>query len=163
MEHIYKNNNVELIINDDVFQKLKMYRQYHRFSMESGGLLIGRTNIEGTTRLYEITEPMGNDIKGRMFFRRKDKGHLEYLCKANERCLYFKGNWHTHPQDIPTPSWLDKKSWKNAIRNSKPGESKYIFFIIVGITETKVWCSNMKTSEIYEMKYQIVGGAVNEV
>lgn len=163
MEHIFKKNNLVLIINDDVFQKLNIYRQYYRLSMESGGLLIGRTNIEGTTRIYEITEPMENDIRGRIIFRRKDKRHLKYLSRANERCLCFKGNWHTHPQDTPTPSWLDKKSWKNAIINSKPGESEYIFFIIVGITEIKVWCGNMKTSEINEMKYQIVGGGINEI
>lgn len=163
VEHTYQKNDRVLIINDAVFQKLIMHRQDHKLKPESGGLLIGRTYNDGNTRIYEITEPMDNDIQSRLFFKRKDKGHLTYICKANERCLYFKGNWHTHPQESPTPSWLDKVSWKSAIKNSKPGESRYIFFIIVGTGEIKVWCGDMKTSEINETEYKKVGGESNGI
>ncbi len=162
VEHAYKMSNVILIINDNVFQKLITHRQYSN-TPESGGLLIGRTDINGNTRIYEITEPMDNDIRERMIFRRKDKKHLTYLSEANERCLYFKGNWHSHPQGTPIPSWVDKMSWKSAIKNSKPGESKYIFFVIVGVTEIKVWCGSMKTFSIEEMKYQIIREDYNEI
>lgn len=156
VDHIFKMNDITLIINNNVFQKLIAYCQYYKSSPESGGLLIGRTNINGITRIYEITEPMDKDIRNRIAFIRKGKGHLAYISEANERCLYFKGNWHTHPQDIPTFSWLDRMSWNNAIRNSKPGNSEYIFFIIVGILEIKIWCGSMRTSKIEEMEYQIV-------
>lgn len=155
VEHTYKMNSVVLIIKDSVFQQLISHRQYERSKAESGGLLIGRTDINGNTRIYEITEPMGEDVQKYMIFKRKDKKHLAYLSEANKRCLYFKGNWHTHPQDIPSPSWIDKMSWSRSIKVSKPGESKYIFFIIVGTREIKVWCGDMKTLEISEMLYQI--------
>jgi integrative and conjugative element protein (TIGR02256 family) len=158
VDYTYKINNAVLIINDNVFQKLLLNRQHNKSRPESGGIIIGRTDIYGITRIYEITEPMSNDIQDRITFKRRDKGHLTYLIEANKRCLYFKGNWHTHAQDIPAPSWLDKMSWMKAIKNSKPGDSEFIFFIIVGTKEVKVWCGNMKTLIIDEMLYQITWG-----
>ncbi len=154
MEHKYYSNNIELIINDNVLHKLSMFKQSSRETPESGGFLIGRTDIYGKTRIFEITEPMKNDLRNRITFKRKDKRHLQLLSEANERCLYFKGNWHTHPQKSPAPSWVDKISWKSAIKKSKPGESDYIFFVIVGIDEIKVWYGNMKTHFIKELVYK---------
>lgn len=163
VEHIYKTDAVSLIVNDSVFCQFHSYRQNQKMRSESGGLLLGRTNINGTTRIFEITMPMENDVQDRITFIRKDKRHLAYVLEANNRCLYFKGNWHTHPQNVPSPSWIDKISWKNAMKNSKPGESGYIFFVIVGIEEVNIWCGNMKTFNLEKMKYQRERGDLYEV
>jgi integrative and conjugative element protein (TIGR02256 family) len=163
VEYTYKTDKVALIINHRVFKRFHIHRQLHNQSYEGGGLLLGRTDINGTTRIYEITEPMDNDIRERITFKRRDRRHLSYLAEANNRCLYFKGNWHTHPQEVPNPSWLDGLSWKRAIKNSKPGESDYIFFVIVGIVDVNIWCGNMKTFEIEKMIQQFERGEIHEV
>lgn len=154
VDYKFKNNETELYINESVVCKVNAYRQMNREDCESGGLLIGRTDIHGKTRIYEITEPMKKDLRNRFAFKRLDKRHLEEVKIANDRCLYFKGNWHTHPQSIPTPSWLDVLSWKKAIKESKPGESKHIFFIIIGTDKIKAWCGNMMSGQIEELEYQ---------
>lgn len=156
MDYKFKLNDIELFINETVFHRLSMFKQSSSELIESGGLLIGRTDINGKTRIYDITEPMKNDVRNRLMFKRLDKRHLDILREANEKCLYFKGNWHTHPQSVPIPSWIDQISWKKAMKESKPGDSEFIFFIIVGTEQTKVWCGNMITRIVFELEYDEV-------
>jgi len=152
VEAKYSLNNITLKIEDDVLNKLYNYKQVNQNLSEGGGLLLGRTDIHGNTRLIGITEPLDKDIRRRYYFKRVDKDHLKLITEAKQRCLYFKGNWHTHPEDVPNPSFCDKRSWEKAIRNTKPGESLYIYFIIVGKKKIRVWAGNMKTKKIEVMK-----------
>ncbi len=154
MDLKYSLNETYLIISEKAIKKMDGYKQINNNIPEGGGLLLGRTDISGNTYIVDITEPLSKDIRKQYFFKRIDKRHIELLKIANQRCLYFKGNWHTHSQAYPVPSWLDKKSWKTAMRKSKPGESVYIFFIIVGINRLRVWAGNMETEEINEMRLQ---------
>ncbi|MDO6603173.1 hypothetical protein [Arenibacter palladensis] len=41
------------------------------------------------------------------------------------------GEWHTHPEDVPKPSGLDKKSIVDQIRKSRLNSDK-IFALIMG-------------------------------
>ncbi|MFW6015784.1 MAG: Mov34/MPN/PAD-1 family protein [bacterium] len=149
----YSLNNIKLMIEEEVLNRLYSYKQEKLNLSESGGLLLGRTDIHGNTRLIEITEPLDKDIRSRYFFKRMDKDHLKLIKEANKKCLYFKGNWHTHPEDVPNPSFCDKRSWNKAIKSTKPGESIYIYFIIVGNKQIRVWAGNMKTKKIKIMKF----------
>lgn len=151
MEKEFQYNNVLLTINDEVFNKLNLYKQLYKNIPESGGLVLGRTDIHGNTKIIDITEPQEGDIQKRYFFIRRDLNHKNLLCEANKKCIYFKGNWHTHPQNIPSPSWTDLITWKKTLKKSKPGNSLYAFFIIVGIREIRIWIGNIKTNEINEM------------
>lgn len=151
MEVKFKYKDIYLTINEEVISKLNSYKQSHRDLPESGGLLIGRTNINGNTKIIDITNPQQNDIQKRCFFVRRDFQHKKLLFEANEKCLYFKGNWHTHPQSIPSPSWIDLITWKNTLKKSKTGGSLYAFFIIVGIVEIRIWIGKINTNEINEM------------
>jgi integrative and conjugative element protein (TIGR02256 family) len=149
----YSLNNISLIIEDEVLNKLYSYRQESKTLSESGGLLLGRTDIHGNTRLIEITEPLAKDIRRRFFFKRLDNKHLKIKKEANKRCLYFKGNWHTHPENFPNPSFCDKSSWEKSIKNTKTGESLYIYFIIVGNKQIRVWAGNMESKKIEMMNF----------
>lgn len=147
-------NQISFLIEKQAIGKMNSYKQHYGNMAESGGLLLGRTDINGNTRILDVTTPLDKDVKRRCFFKRRDEGHIKLLQMANERCLYFKGNWHTHPQTDPTPSYLDKRSWKVAIKKSKPGESSHIFFLIIGTDRFRVWAGNMKTKEVKEMELQ---------
>lgn len=151
MELKFRCDEVVLTINEENLNKLNLYRQLHDGILESGGLLMGRTDIKGNTRIIDITKPQEHDIQRRIFFVRRDFEHKRLLTIANEKCLYFKGNWHTHPQNIPSPSWIDLISWNKSLKKTKPGESKYVFFLIVGIKKIRVWAGNINTGEIKEM------------
>lgn len=152
MDLKYSIDGINLTINEDVIVKLNEFRQSCYNDPECGGLLLGRTDIQGNTKVIDITVPLEGDIQSRFRFLRKSNKHKEILVESKKRCLYFKGNWHTHPVNIPNPSLTDTISWKNTLKKCKPGESKYAFFIIVGITEIRVWCGNVYTKKIKEAR-----------
>lgn len=150
MDLKYKVDEIEFTLNEVVIEKLNEFRQNNNSNPESGGLLLGRTDIHGNTKIMDITTPLEGDVQSRFRFLRKSKKHKDLLIESKKRCLYFKGNWHTHPVKIPEPSWMDIVSWKNTLKKSKPGESIYCFFIIVGVKDIRVWYGNMYTKEIKE-------------
>jgi integrative and conjugative element protein (TIGR02256 family) len=45
----------------------------------------------------------------------------------------FVGEWHTHPERHPTPSWIDRRSWRRQMGRHKPDP---LVFIIVGSATT---------------------------
>ena len=51
--------------------------------------------------------------------------------KSKGKCIYL-GEWHTHPEDYPTPSSLDRKSLVDQILKSQLNSNK-IFGIIIGL------------------------------
>lgn len=152
MELKYKADEIDFTLNEVVIKKLNKFKQNSNIDPESGGLLLGRTDIHGNTKIKEITVPLEGDVQSRFRFLRKSKKHKDIIIESKKRCLYFKGNWHTHPVKVPEPSWADIISWKNTLKKSKPGESIYCFFIIVGIKDIRVWYGNIYTKEIKEAK-----------
>ena len=60
------------------------------------------------------------------------------------------GVWHTHPQKIPVPSNIDWNDWDETMRLDKTG-CQYIFFIIAGTDEWRLWVGDILTGEIQEV------------
>lgn len=58
--------------------------------------------------------------------------------------------WHTHPQMVPEPSIIDWKDWYETLETDKTG-CEYIFFIIAGFKEIRVWVGNSKEKYIIEI------------
>lgn len=152
MDLKYKVDEINFILNETVIKNLNKFRQNDSIDPESGGLLLGRTDIHGNTKIIDITVPLEGDIQSRFRFLRKSNKHKDILLESKKKCLYFKGNWHTHPVKVPEPSWVDMISWKNTLKKCKPGESKYCFFIIIGIKDIRVWYGNIYTKEIRKAK-----------
>ncbi|MFD5853289.1 Mov34/MPN/PAD-1 family protein [Cytobacillus pseudoceanisediminis] len=146
-------NGKTLFIRPECIDKMQKYRQVKRNDTEAGGILIGRILIEnGHYIIDEVSEPMTTDKRRRTYFKRNMEGHQEFFNSIWDRevgsCFYL-GEWHTHPENNPTPSSID---WKNWNRLKRIGfESECLFFIIVGINEMKVWYSE-KNSKIIELR-----------
>jgi integrative and conjugative element protein (TIGR02256 family) len=51
-------------------------------------------------------------------------------------CTYL-GEWHTHPEQHPTPSGIDWQNWQRKLLVDRFTEP--IFFVIVGIAAIHVW------------------------
>lgn len=134
-------NNETLELSPQVINLLKSQIQQPN-TPEKGGLLLGRTTLNKNTKLMEITTPFPKDIATLYHFSRKDKKHLEYLEDAKERLIYFKGNWHTHPENYPTPSIKDLISWNIASKTSTISRTKFLIFIIIGRKVGRIWVSN---------------------
>ena len=118
---------------------------------EGGGYIVGyQHNRTGNISLEEASHPYPMDIRTVVHFDIKDPRHNVFLKKAKRRKSYYMGVWHTHPQKIPTPSSIDWEDWNETMRIDTTG-SKYIFFIIVGTEEVRVWAGDSETKRIDEL------------
>jgi proteasome lid subunit RPN8/RPN11 len=59
------------------------------------------------------------------------------------------GVWHTHPQNVPIPSNIDWDDWEKTLQTDRTG-SEYIFYIIAGTEQWRMWVGNIESGEIVE-------------
>lgn len=80
---------------------------------EAGGLLLG--SIHGAHILIEqATAPTVWDKRFRYLFERMPFGHEAIALArwtASHGTIRYLGEWHTHPEDNPSPSSLDRSEW----------------------------------------------------
>lgn len=144
-----------LKINDDVLEKILTYRQLENRDTEAGGVLMGRF-IEGSGDIIIdlITEPSNKDKRERCFFKKHLETHQELVDKIWEEsdgtCNYV-GEWHTHPEQHPSPSFHDRREWKRVLKKTQC-ESSFLLFIIVGTKSIGAWMGNRKNAKINKLK-----------
>jgi len=103
-----------LVLPNSLLMQCNSFCQNQSFKPESGGILLGSyrgPHIEIT----DITEPSRLDRQSRCGFIRKSPHHVKAdkdAWKASKGTAGYIGEWHTHPEAIPTPSYTDKYEWK---------------------------------------------------
>lgn len=119
-----------IIFSEEVIDKFKKFQQNNLNDVESGGLLLGKIRGEHF-EITQITTPYRKDKLSKFSFERNDLKHIEVMncLKRNSHGeISYLGEWHTHPEDFPKPSIVDKQEWNN-IKSKR----KYpIFFLIIG-------------------------------
>ncbi|CEP94833.1 MULTISPECIES: Mov34/MPN/PAD-1 family protein [Clostridia] len=144
-----KHKDYDIIINDQVIDIIKKYIQSGS-KLESGGMLIGSFLVNGNMiEINDITEPQKEDKSSRFGFYRSDKHNelLSFKWKESNYTKMYLGEWHTHPQQIPKPSLVDKSSWKKLLKSSIT-DSNLLIFIIVGFTCIEVWIGDRSSNKI---------------
>jgi len=117
-------------IEPDLIRQLNNYKQTDVMSKESGGLLLGYF-AEQHLHVVKATTPFSKDKKNRHRFYRRDPMHVEVAkrCYRNSNgLLNVLGEWHTHPENNPTPSSIDLNQWNN-IQKTR-GKLQTLFMII---------------------------------
>lgn len=88
---------------------------------EAGGIFIGAhrgSHIE----ISDCTRPLPRDHRTRTGFYRKDPGHQAAALaawKASNGTDTFVGEWHTHPEDHPRYSFVDRLTWGTLMCRSR--------------------------------------------
>ncbi len=97
---------------------------------ERGGILLG-TRRGTHLHILEATLPQRWD-RGSMFaFRRSARGHQEVAIKrwkSSGQTIDWLGEWHSHPESIPSPSGIDLHSWTSIVAARKTP----MVFLIIG-------------------------------
>ena len=94
---------------------MRSYVQDVSAKPEAGGVLLGRHILEtGDIIVDLITEPMLSDRQSRFRFFRTRRPHQAVIDRAWRQsggtCTSL-GEWHTHPEQHPTPSGIDWQNW----------------------------------------------------
>ena len=118
---------------------------------ESGGYIVGYQHEHtGNISLEAVSHPYPMDIRNRVKFDIRDPRHQVFLKKARFHKSYYMGVWHTHPQRIPVPSSIDWNDWNETMQSDKTG-GQYVFFIIAGTDEWRLWVGDFTTGKIKEV------------
>lgn len=132
---IYKYGDKCVVFTEEVIKTLDGYKQYNHTQHEAGGILLGKI-YNDLIIIDQISEPSIEDKSGRFYFIRNVKKAQHIVDRAwkesNGERIYL-GEWHTHPEDIPTPSRDDKLLLKNMLKHSRM-EINFLFMVIIGRT-----------------------------
>lgn len=142
-----------LIITSEAIAQLLAHVQKRCWQREAGGVLLGRHLLDSDNIVVdEITSPQPSDRRSRFsFFRSKKHEHIARVRWLEEAStLAYLGLWHTHPEDSPTPSHVDREDWQQAVANDT-FEGSRLFFPIVGRKEIRIWTTS-RSGDIRELK-----------
>lgn len=144
-------NNKVVDVLSPVLYEMYQWIQDAAGKPESGGYIIGYQHKEtGHISLEMVSYPYRLDTRNQHRFNIKDPRHALFLKKAKHNKSYYMGVWHTHPQKVPCPSHIDWIDWTDSLKKEKTG-CEYIFFIIVGIKEWRVWVGDFQSGKITEI------------
>lgn len=99
---------------------------------ESGGVLLGTVHERGLL-VTLATTPTRLDRQFRYLFERLPFGHravAKRLWRSTGGTTRYIGEWHTHPQDFPTPSAIDLEEWRK-LANVR-ADKRPLLAVIVG-------------------------------
>jgi integrative and conjugative element protein (TIGR02256 family) len=99
---------------------------------EAGGLLLGSVH-GGHLLIEQATVPTVWDKRFRYLFERMPFGHEAIALSrwtATQGTVRYLGEWHTHPEDHPHPSGLDKSEWSRL--SAQRRDKRPMLAVIVG-------------------------------
>jgi hypothetical protein len=98
-------------INENTLKIINEYIQDSNVKPESGGILLGQ--LKGhNIYVQKVTIPNKFDSSTRYtFIRAKEIAQiiLDYEVVNSQNTITYLGEWHTHPENTPTPSQQDKR------------------------------------------------------
>lgn len=132
----------ELRISELAIVNMRAHVQRHCWSIEAGGILLGRMLTENEHVVVdEVTVPGPHDRRSRFRFFRAERPAQTAVDAAWTRSggeTNYLGEWHTHPEDDPTPSRHDHTDWQRLVMTQRY-EQDALFFVIVGRRTIRAW------------------------
>ena len=126
----FRPSGAMLLIEPQVLERLAAFKQLEKSAPEAGGILMGYRRGPHT-HVTEATVPTTRDVQRRFGFFRHATHHQRVALrrwKESGETLDYVGEWHTHPEDDPSPSSIDLKHWRDIAQVS----SRPMVFLIVG-------------------------------
>ena len=133
---------MKVVLPTNIIEEIKSETKRISGRYEIGGLLLGYRK-GSDIQITNITHPHEEDEKSKFYFKRKAKGHQKQttdLWKFSSNTIDWLGEWHTHPEKVPSPSRIDVRSWRHLVRR----HNKPMAFIISGYDE--MWVGNVLMS-----------------
>ncbi len=130
---IFIHDNKRLVITDQALAVFNQFKQTNKKN-EQGGILLGEVR-ENEIRITKVSVPTIFDKSSRYRFNRNKKSAqiiVDYEFYNSQGKTIYLGEWHTHPENYPTPSNTDRKMIKAQFDKNFTNE-EFLFMIIVGL------------------------------
>ena len=145
-----------VLVEGDVFERICAFRQDDQFKPEAGGILMGYRRGPHL-HVTDLTTPQSGDRRTQFGFDRKDERHQAYALtkwRQSGGQLDYVGEWHTHPENTPTPSTIDIREWRIICAN----HTGAMVFLILGNGD-RDWLGVGNTSGIFQCDVAYQGAA----
>jgi len=145
---IFQKETLRIILPRSLQDQLIEFKQDSLSDCESAGLLVGHVRNNGDIWINKITKPKEQDIRTRTYFKLDASAHqneLNEIHTNSDQLLGYLGTWHTHPQNIPTPSGLDISDWK---KHCNENLDRPLIFVVIGLQRVSVYM--IKSNEVIE-------------
>jgi integrative and conjugative element protein (TIGR02256 family) len=125
--------------NDQVIAILREFTQREKKQPEAGGIILGKFD-ENEIYILKLSTPTELDKANRYNFDRHRLSaqfvvNYEFFNSAGENT--YLGEWHTHPEDFPSPSPTDIRMIQDQLRGNKI-HTTFLLLIIKGLKGTYV-------------------------
>lgn len=99
----------QVIFESAPFRTIRRYAQILPWTKEAGGQMFGRIE-DSRIVVTEVTTPSAKDRRTRTSFVLDVPTANAQVAERFSRGLEYLGDWHTHPEDEPTPSPSDREN-----------------------------------------------------
>jgi len=121
----------------EVFDVMARFAQYGPKEPESGGIILGKV-IGAELHFTNLSTPTELDKRSRFNFERhriSAQAVIDYEFYASRGQKTYFGEWHTHPEDVPTPSQTDLVMIREQYQKNEK-RVDFLFLLIRGLTQT---------------------------
>jgi integrative and conjugative element protein (TIGR02256 family) len=122
------NSGQRVVFSDQVLAHFSKHRQVRWWQREAGGQLFARFDLPNIS-IVEATGPRPGDRRSRYGYRPDRSAERREIADRHAHGVHFIGDWHTHPEDMPTPSGPDEESTRESFVQS--GHSLNAFLLVI--------------------------------
>lgn len=147
------HSGATVFLSKRAHDQMDVFRQTTDDMKEAGGILVGRVLVaSGDIVIDHATTPTPEDERSRFrFFRAREPTQRivdEAWTSSGGHSIYL-GEWHTHPEDVPSPSWWDRRNWKR-VAITTTYEQDVLLFLIIGRARVGAWATD-RTANIAQL------------
>lgn len=118
-----------LSFDNTVLAHFDRHRQTRIWHREAGGLLFSRLALPAID-ICAITGPRHTDRRGRYSYWPDERAEQREIDQMFGRGLLFVGCWHTHPEDVASPSHVDTRNISDCVRRSEHALNGFVMVIV---------------------------------
>lgn len=118
-----------LVFTPAVLEHFEKHQQLRWWQREAGGQLFARLALPDIL-VEEATGPRPSDWRARHSYRPNRRAEQREIASQHVRGLHFIGDWHTHPEAVPTPSAQDVASMHDLVTKSVHSFNGFVLVII---------------------------------
>ena len=122
-------NGLIMQIEEAVLTHLYANAQRGCWSREAGGQLFAAVKKDYWV-ISKATGPGSTDFRSRFAFRPDRKAEKAEILTLFQAGLHYVGDWHTHPQDDPSPSHTDLRNIAETVQASEHSLPGFLLVIV---------------------------------
>jgi integrative and conjugative element protein (TIGR02256 family) len=151
-----RSGGAGITIASSALSLFERFRQRRVWQREAGGQLFAQFSGPETI-IVDATAPGRTDRRWRTAFEPNPRAQREEIRQRFEAGLHFVGDWHSHPEPVPSPSRLDLESMRNCFQKSKH-DLKALVLIVIGTQPFPegLWVGTVSPRECHPLRIATV-------